>query len=187
MTAASPARAAPERGKAGCRGALAPAAGAPGAAQAPGGRGRIPPMRYVTDIHALNLTCSLGTTGDWHASSLQWDHPRMLESEDSPWGDWGIEAPSAATLPGHPGEAYNVANHVRALADMVAQGRFIPAQGMSQEFLDGDEYDEELFEHILMLKGSPRWDDIDRFMRKEYRLKWAKRAACEEGASHGRP
>lgn len=165
-----------------------PCRGGPGgAAQAPGGRGRIPPMRYVTDIHALNLTCSLGTTGDWHASSLQWDHPRMLESEDSPWGDWGIEAPSAATLPGHPGEAYNVANHVRALADMVAQGRFIPAQGMSQEFLDGDEYDEELFEHILMLKGSPRWDDIDRFMRKEYRLKWAKRVACEEGASHGRP
>lgn len=131
------------------------------------------PMRYITDIHALNLPCSLGTTGDWHASALQWDEPRMLESEDSPWGDWGIEAPSAARVPHHEGQALNIANHVRALADMIASHRFTVAQGASEEFLDGDDYDEDIFSHIIMLKGQPDWEEIDAFMRKEYRLAWA--------------
>ncbi|WP_304857489.1 MULTISPECIES: hypothetical protein [Bacteria] len=129
-------------------------------------------MRYITDIHALNLPCSLGTTGDWHTSALQWDRLRIRESEESPWGDWGIESPSAARVPQHEGMRFNVANHVRALADMIAAHRFTVAQGASEAFLDGNDYDNELFSHIIMLKGTPGWGEIDSFMRKEYRLAW---------------
>ncbi len=44
-------------------------------------------MEYVTDIHALNLPSETDTTGDWHASALQWKRLRMAESDESIFGD----------------------------------------------------------------------------------------------------
>lgn len=128
-------------------------------------------MKYITDIHALNMECDLGTMGDWHRSGIDWSHPRTLESESTPWGDWGIEVGSSRAVPLNPGP-HNIANHVRALCDMVLMGRFRAAEGMGDEFLDGDSYDSEVFSHIAMLAGCENWDAIDRFMAREYGRRW---------------
>lgn len=66
-------------------------------------------MKYVSLIHALNISCSLETCGDWHASSIQWKRPHILESDYSLWGDYGIE--KNKIIPEH-NQKYNVANHI---------------------------------------------------------------------------
>lgn len=38
-------------------------------------------MKYITGVHALNIPCHLNTTGDWHMSGIQWDHPTMRDSQ----------------------------------------------------------------------------------------------------------
>ncbi len=131
-------------------------------------------MRYITDIHALNLPCSLGTTGDWHRFGIQWKEPRMLATEDLPWGTWGIECDSDSNIPEHENKRFSVANHVRAIADMIALGRFSVAQGSSEDYLDGHDYDEEIVTHIAMLKDTDNWDDISRFMEQEYGETWTR-------------
>lgn len=129
-------------------------------------------MKYITDIHALNLPCALGTTGDWHTSSLQWKHPRMLESSTSVFGDWGIEKNRNVTPLGN--KKYAVANHIRALLDMLAQNRFTVAQGMNGTFIDNSCYDNVIFNKVLLLKPCSNWENIDKFMTQEYKMKWLK-------------
>ena len=130
-------------------------------------------MRYITDIHALNLPCSLGTTGDWHHSSIQWQQPRMLDSDTSPFGEWGIEVDRTIICAGQKLEHRNVANHVRACLDMIEQGRLTCARGMRRDFLDDDEsYDTDVFEHIALLRRRPNWPDIDSLMKKEHGMAW---------------
>ncbi|WP_341828901.1 hypothetical protein [Trueperella pyogenes] len=80
-------------------------------------------MEYVTDIHALNLPSETDTTGDWHASALQWKRLRMAESDDSIFGDWGITRDSSARIPEHEGQRFNVANHVRAWLGFVKEAQ----------------------------------------------------------------
>lgn len=48
-------------------------------------------IKYLTGIHALNLTCKLDTCGDWHSKSINWNHPDIRESSDSVLKDYGIE------------------------------------------------------------------------------------------------
>ena len=129
-------------------------------------------MKYITDIHALNLPCLLGTTGDWHASALQWNSPRMLESDCSPFGDWGIEIDREVPPLGH--GKFAVANHIRALLDMIVLGRFTVAQGMNGVFLDTDEYDDVIFDKVFVLSALPTWNNIDHFMTREYKMKWVR-------------
>lgn len=136
-------------------------------------------MKYVTDIHALNLACDLDTTGDWHFGALQWQSPRMLDSETSPFGDYGIERSSPRRLPQHEGETFNIANHVRACLDIIEQGRFTVAQGMRKDYIGNDRYDNDIFTQVWLLKDRADWVDIDRFMRKEYGMDWIR---FKEGA-----
>ena len=35
-------------------------------------------MEYITGQYALNLSCSLNTTGDWHTSALNWKNVYTL-------------------------------------------------------------------------------------------------------------
>lgn len=108
--------------------------------------------------------------------SLDWSQPIILESDKSVWGDWRIEPLEKDFLP--PALKKNLesvafqADHVRALADMIAYGFYTRASGMSEEYLDGDAYDVDLFEHIFLLQSQSNWTDIDTFMTKEYRLTW---------------
>ena len=125
-------------------------------------------MLYITGIHALNLPCSLLTCGDQHRSGLQWKNPRFRESDGSLFGDYGIE--SCSYVPENEG-TYPVANHIRALLDLLEVGNFGIAQGMN-DFISNDDYNDEVFNKVALMKGLPHWGDIDRFMGLEYYCKW---------------
>ncbi len=126
-------------------------------------------MKYITGQFALNLPCSLETCGDWHTSALRWDRVRMAESEGTIWGDYGIER--NVSVPNHR-KKYCVANHIRALLDLLYDGNFALAQGMNRDFICNDKYDEEIFEQVNILNRQDNWKDVDSFMHKEYGRKW---------------
>ena len=126
-------------------------------------------MLYITGIYALNLTCKLNTFGDWHQSALNWKKMDVRDSVDSPFLDYGIEENNF--VPEHPGCHY-VANHIRALLDMLYAGQFSLAQGMRDDFIGVDEYNEEVFEKVYRLHQLPQWQDINNFMKCEYKLLW---------------
>ncbi|MFT9076309.1 hypothetical protein [Ethanoligenens sp.] len=126
-------------------------------------------MKYVTGVHALNIPCSLSTSGDWHQSALQWRRPRLAESSGSLFGDYGIE--HGRHIPEHAG-TYNVANHIRALLDLIADGKFTIAQGMNRDYISNEHYTNEIFEKVAMLRSIEKWPEIDRFMGREYYAEW---------------
>ena len=126
-------------------------------------------MRYITGEHALNLPCSLLTSGDWHRSALQWERLRFRDSDDSIFGDYGIE--QCSVVPENEG-TYAVANHIRALLDLLEIGNFSIAQGMNNDFIDNDEYNDEVFDKVVLMRGLPHWREIDHFMGSEYYGKW---------------
>ena len=128
-------------------------------------------MKYITGIHALNLSCSLETCGDWHRSALQWEHPNIKESETSFYKDYGLE--SNHKIPEHD-EYFTIANTIRALLDLLYDRRFPIAQGMNEDFICNDKYDDEIFNKVYEMKELDYWDEIDLFMQKEYRTKWLK-------------
>ena len=128
-------------------------------------------MKYITGQHALNIPCSLLTCGDWHQSAIRWEIPCFRDSEDSVFKDYGIELNKK--IPEHI-EKYNVANHIRAILDLLEIGNFSLAQGMNKDFICNDEYTEEIFEQVRKLRNTPYWDEIDKFMGKEYFSEWLK-------------
>lgn len=126
-------------------------------------------MLYVTGIHALNIPCSLDTCGDWHQSGIQWEKPHMKESFGSLFGDYGIETDKE--IPDHT-EKYAVANHIRALLDLIEEGNFPVAQGMRDDFIGNDKYTPEVFDLVAKMRNLPTWDKIDDFMGHEYFGRW---------------
>ena len=126
-------------------------------------------MKYITGIHALNLNCDLDTCGDWHQSGIQWERPTMMESDESIFGDYGLEYNKR--IPEH-NELYVTANHIRALLDLLYVGNFGYAQGMNDDFICNEKYDQEVFDKVILLKNQENWPDIDYFMTYEYREKW---------------
>ena len=129
-------------------------------------------MQYLTGIRALNLPCKLGTPGDWHSISTRWDDLPTKESEDSVFGDYGIEpdryvSQVKRTMP--------VANHIRALLDMISEGSFGAAEGMRDDFIETDQYDAEIFAKVELLRNRENWAAINRFMSKEYGRAWQDR------------
>jgi len=126
-------------------------------------------MEYITGIHALNLPCSLLTCGDWHCSALKWKKVTLRDSKDSFFGDYGIE--KCSVVPEHEG-TYAVANHIRALLDLLEVGNFSAAQGMNQDFIGNDGYNDEIFDKVSLLCSLPHWRAIDSFMGREYYGKW---------------
>ena len=126
-------------------------------------------MLYVSGLYALNLSCSLDTCGDWHHGALNWKNVLFLESADLPWGNKGIE--HNRLIPRH-NECYNVANHIRALLDLIFLGDFASAQGMRHDFIDNEKYTLEIFKAIEVLKNHENWEIISQFMLKEYKLDW---------------
>jgi len=128
-------------------------------------------MEYITGIHALNLNCSLDTPGDWHQSAIQWHTPKTKYVDDTIWLDYGIETNSH--VPENPG-TYYAANHIRACLDLIHDGNFAIPQGMRKNFIVHDKYDDEIFEKVAMLRTHDNWDNIDKFMCKEYFMKWVR-------------
>ena len=128
-------------------------------------------MKYITGIHALNLACELETPGDWHTSALKWENISTKESENSTWGNYGIEC--NRTIPFlSPAPKYNIANHIRALLDLIEEGNFAVAQGMNKDYICNDSYNEEIFDKVFLLRQSKIWNDINKFMEREYLMQW---------------
>ncbi|MCL2126579.1 MAG: hypothetical protein FWH33_11435 [Oscillospiraceae bacterium] len=126
-------------------------------------------MLYITGVHALNLPCSLQTCGDWHITALQWENPKINDSKNSIFAEYGIE--ECSVVPEHEG-TFATANHIRALLDLLELGCYSLAQGMNHDFICNDQYTEELFGKVTMMRHLPHWSEIDRFMGSEYYGKW---------------
>ena len=136
-------------------------------------------MLYLSGVHALNLPCKLETCGDWHTSALQWRDLRLLDSDNSLFGDYGIETEKSVP---EKMELYNVANHIRALLDLLVQGNFAAAQGMRDDFICTEKYTEQIFNKVALMSALTHWPDIDQFMGKEYFMQWVN---FREGAAAG--
>lgn len=128
-------------------------------------------MKYLSGIYALNLPCKLDTDGDWHTSALDWNKIVFNESETSVFGLYGIEA--ERKIPDHQNTFY-VANHIRAALDLLDEGKFSILQGLKDDFINNNQYTEELFNKILLLRNHKNWNDIDFFVLFEYRDTWIK-------------
>jgi len=126
-------------------------------------------MQYITGIHALNLSCSLHTCGDWHQAAIQWKTPRFRNTEDSIFGEYGIEY--CSIVPENEG-TFAVANHIRALLDLLEIGNYSIAQGMNKNFIGNDDYTPEVFDKVSLMRVLPHWNEIDQFMGSEYYGKW---------------
>ncbi|WP_163232990.1 hypothetical protein [Bifidobacterium aerophilum] len=121
----------------------------------------------MSGIYALNLGDRVETPGDWHFSALDWTRPTILDSDGSPFGEWGIredDVPGIGRMP--------VADHARACLDLIAGGHFGEAQGMRDNFISNDSYDRPIMSQAWKLRDSERWPQIDRFMGHEYLCKW---------------
>lgn len=126
-------------------------------------------MEYISGIYALNLECELNTPGDWHQVALDWDEPFVLESSKSIYKDYGIEKNKNIVFLN---KKYNVANHIRALLDLLVLSKFSQARGMRKDYICNDQYNDEIFKKVILLNGTKNWDKIDDFMSKEYYMKW---------------
>jgi hypothetical protein len=127
-------------------------------------------MKYTTGTYALNLPSRLNTQGDWHADLLDWNQATWRESSESRFGDFGIEIDRA--LPN--GQMAAVANHLRALLDLLELGYIQAASGMRRSYLGTNEYDNEFFAKVAQLDDSPYWKSIYRLMSHEYYLRWVR-------------
>ena len=132
-------------------------------------------LLYITGLFALNLECSLGTTGDWHMSGMDWSKLTLADSNNSIFGTYGIERNSTRLVPKHESNPHNIANHIRACLDLIEQENYCAAEGIYRDFLDEDDrYNADVFAHVLyLIKTYPnRFDEINRFMAREYGTKW---------------
>ena len=139
-------------------------------------------MKYISGLHALNIPCRLETTGDWHTLSLSWENIPLWETEDSPFGTQRIELHQS--LMGKKGVFY-VADHIRACLDMLQAGDFSNLQGMRHDYICTDIYDAAIFAAVWKFRSSAHWPSIDRFMEKEYRMKWVRFRKEKEQNGHG--
>ena len=126
-------------------------------------------MKYLTGMFALNTPCPLDTTGDWHRLCYDWSNPEYAESDESLWGTYGIYFNENIPMLGTGGY---VADHIRALLDMLSQGRFLEAQGMRNDYICNDSYNEIIFSKVIMLINNTNWDGVNAFMHREYPRKW---------------
>ncbi len=126
-------------------------------------------MVYVSGIHALNIEDSLETCGDWHTSALSWSNPDLRDSSKSVFGSWGIE--SNKKVPKHE-ELYNVANTLRAVLDLMSDGKVGYLRNFRDDFFCTDKYNEEFFRQVLLLKDNEHWSEINALMKREFMYEW---------------
>ena len=104
-------------------------------------------------------------------SALRWKDITLAESSEMFFGDYGIN--QGIKIPEHQ-ETYAVANHIRALLDLLQWGHFTVAQGMNKDFICNSDYDMEVFSKVISMKVLENWTEINHFMEKEYFMKWVK-------------
>lgn len=126
-------------------------------------------MLYISGVHALNIENSLNTCGDWHTSSLNWSDIKLVNSEQSLFGNWGIELNKK--IPEHT-ELFNVANDLRAILDLMLQNNLGFLKGFYDDFICTDEYNAEFFSKVQLLKNCEHWSQIDELMKQEFMFNW---------------
>lgn len=119
-------------------------------------------MKYYTGKIALNIECDLDTCADWHKNGIVLDKSKMQDSDNSIFKDYGIYE----TDKGY------VANHLRAILDLMEQGQCDYLKGFKNDFLTSDKYDRELMIQAKKLRHNKNWEDIDYLLGEEYREKW---------------
>ena len=130
-------------------------------------------MIYLTGTHALNLTCSLETCGDWHTSALAWKELHLSDTDNSIYGSWGIESEIKAPN----GKMYKHADHLRAILDIMEDDKWFmlrQMKGFKEDFICTDIYDDIFMSKVFMLKYKSNWEEINKLMKMEYKCKWLK-------------
>jgi len=51
-------------------------------------------------------------------------------------------------------------------------GNYSAAQGMNDDFIGNDDYTDEVFHKVALMRDLPHWREIDSFMGREYYGKW---------------
>ena len=132
-------------------------------------------MLYITGLNALTVPCLLGTTGESHISSVDWNSPDIRESEGSPLAEEGIE--TSVYVPSL-NRNFPVANHLRATADLLDGGKYTTVQGMRENWLDGDlSFSRPLFDMVFRLKPAKtedEWGKISKAMERDWMFHWLK-------------
>ena len=126
-------------------------------------------MKYITGKYALNIPSSLHMSTDWHTGDFDWDHIQFKESEESIFGEFGIE--KFKKFYAYSG-TYAVANQLRAILDLLETGKTEYLRGMRRDFFDTDEYNQLFFSKVVLLKKNENWKRINELMKNEFYKKW---------------
>ena len=122
-------------------------------------------MKYITDVYALNIPCSLKTSGDWH-EGYNIKNAIYDDTDTSFYKEYGIEKKIINN------KEYYVANHLRAILDMLYNKKFDFLKGFRKDFLVVDIYDNEFFNKVYEMKDLSFFNDISNLMGEEYTIKW---------------
>ena len=103
-------------------------------------------MKYISNEYALNIPCSLKTSGDWHYNSYPVEKAKLFDSNESYFGDFGIEEHVINN------KTYFVANHLRAVLDLMFCKKFDFLKGFKDDFIVVDDYNQSsnLYNSVLM-------------------------------------
>ena len=125
-------------------------------------------MQYITGFHALTCPCSLKTLGVPHAS-VDWTYPALSDTDSAFFKDYGIETDREVT---HLQGVCCVANHLRAVLDLLAQEKVKELTGLKRKILANDQITTELFAKVIELHTQNVWNRVSWFMGCEYGLHW---------------
>ena len=123
-------------------------------------------MKYITGLAALNLPSLHAATGDWHGYDNHASTQLVLDTDDSPFGEWGVERRPVN------GRMSYVATHPRAALDLIEQGLYSDAQGMREYYINDESLTEEIFALVMKLRDRDDWSAISRLMGREYLCTW---------------
>lgn len=124
-------------------------------------------MKYITGRYAMSLYAdtddmSTGIWSDDNSKTVPEDH--MADTEDYPFGSWGIIEDVSIT---DRIEGYNVANCQRAYLDMLYDKRFKELEGLYDEAIN---YHESLHNILFKVFKFKLYEDkeICEFLAKEF-------------------
>lgn len=131
-------------------------------------------MKYITGIIAMGTECSLNTPGLWNIPKemyLDDEVFKTVESDDSPFKDWGIETNKLVKY--REFCLYNVANHVRAYVDMLYDGKFEELKDLFFEAINDSKSRKDIFMLVYgKLRHLAQFKKINEFMEEEFGNAW---------------
>lgn len=131
-------------------------------------------MQYVSGRIALGVPCNRNTCGLWNIPKKEYldEYPNsMRESEDSPFGDYGIE--KNKFVPFHEIAAVAVADHVRVYLDFLNDKNFEALDGLYFEAINSAKDRSDIFMYTFYkLRERDDYKEIHDFMVKEFGNAW---------------